>query len=441
MQYCLMMLILFYVGSSYYLGFFRNWQGGKPSITLQTILSQPVSYSVEIPGIGYYRSGTITAGNDVILNIPNSVEASSHNDQNKGIYLKTNSDKVTVTGQNDPNYHTSETFFALPTKSFAVEYVYYGVSVPRTSSSHSIVLIVGTENTTMMNLTVTQPVTVKVNDIAVSLTTGRQYSFVINKLQTVYIGSVEDLSGTKIVTNKPVSVFSGHQCANVNAGDCGYIIEQVPPTASWGRELYIAPLAPRRSYSIKVLAAYDSTNVDVYCNNAKRSYSINEGGFISRILSNQEYCVIYSTEQILVAQFGHGPGSSDRGDPMMTLVPAAICCSNAFAFSTIRNPHIYRSGYIYNHYVNIIVTAQYYQPDMIYLKSGGVTRSLSTQNWLSLRAENVIEAYAALVSVSEGAVEVVHSNASALLTVIVYGFSYYNGYGHPGGLSLQSGML
>ena len=36
-----------------------------------------------------------------------------------------------------------------------------------------------------------------------------QDSFIINKFQIVLISSPNELSGTKIVTNKPVAVFSG----------------------------------------------------------------------------------------------------------------------------------------------------------------------------------------------------------------------------------------
>ena len=407
-----------------------------------TTESQPVSYSIEIPGIRYYYKGTITANNENIVNLPSRVVVVSHDDQDKGIHLKTSSDRVIVVGRNAYNKgYSLDTFISTPSTSLYVEeYVYYSMSVPRWGRYYSSVLIVGTENNTMMKLTVTQSVTIKVDDTDTNLTSGRQYSFVINRLQTVYVRSLEDLTGTKIVTNKPVSVFSGHECARVPYGisACDHLIEQVPPTTLWGRVYYTAPLATRRSYTIKVLAAHNSTNVDIYCNGTRRSYTINGREYINITLVFQEYCVIKSDKEMLVVQFSHGGrDDSSGGDPMMTLVPATIHYSNDNIFSTVHNP--INSGY--THFVNIIVLAQYYQPDMIYLIAGGVNKSLDTQEWVPVNVNNVIEAYATKVTISDGVVEIIHTITSALIATIVYGFADDEGYGHPGGLSYSTGML
>jgi len=85
--------------------------------------------------------------------------------------------------------------------------------------------------------------------------------------------------------------------------------------------------------------------------------------------------------------------------------------------------------------------AQYYQPDMIYLIAGGVNKSLNTQEWVPVKVNNVTEAYATKVNISEGVVEIIHANTSALMTTIVYGFVNDEGYGHPGRLSYQSGTV
>ena len=410
-----------------------------------TTESQPVSYSIEIPGLGYYYSKTITANNEDIVNLPSSVEVSSPDDQDKGIYLQTSSERVTVIGQNVAAMRaTVDTFLALPIQyNCAPEYIYYGITVQeRRDNFNYSILIVGTENKTIMNLTVTQPVTIKVDDTDNDLTPDSQYSFVINRLQTVYVGSVEDLTGTKIVTSKPVSVFNGHQYD----GDNEYHIEQVPPTISWGRVHYTAPLATRRSYGIKVLAVYNSTNFDVYCIDTKRSYTINKGKFINMKFTHQDYCAMYSSKDVSIVQLALDSSDDklaynssiefgDLADSMMSLVPATHCYTNKLVFSTVHN----NKQKNYDHFVNIIVLAQYYQPDMIYLISGGVNKSLDTQEWVPVKVNNVTEAYAVTVSIPEGVAEIIHANISALMIAIVYGFGRLEGYGHPGGFAHHKG--
>ena len=150
----------------YYFGFNKNFNDGNPTVILTTTEIKPVSFYIEIPGISFYYNGTITANKDDTVVLPTSVEVLSHNDQDKGIFLETSSAKVTVIGQNlnNPSY-SGETFLTTPIKTLYVEkYTYYGISVTDRSHRNGSILIVGTENNTMMNLTVTQPVTIKVND-------------------------------------------------------------------------------------------------------------------------------------------------------------------------------------------------------------------------------------------------------------------------------------
>ena len=437
------LILYFYTANSeltdYYLGFLDNSATAIASILITTTDSDPVSYSIQVPGIGFYYNGTVTADNEAIVNLPSTVEVTSHNDQNKGIYLKTNSSNVTVIGQSFYS-GSHDTFLVLPVVKLPVTmYVYYGISVPRTvvfnSRFNSAILLVGTENNTNLNLTITQSVNISLGDTTYHLTPGRQYSFVINRLQTVYIESLQDLTGSKIVTNKPISVFSGHECGNVpyNIAFCDYAVEQIPPTILWGKIFYTAPLANRRSYTIKTLAAHNSTIIKIYCNNSAESYAINEGEFSNKTLQFQEYCAIKSNKNILVVQFSHGIRDDGNGEPMMMLVPAKKLYHNRFKFSTLRSGRI-------GHYVNIIVMTQYYQPDMIYLIAGNTTRSLETQQWVPVKVNNTIEAYATQVNISEGVVEIIHSNINAVMTTMGYGRAG-DFYGHPGGLKFSGSVL
>ena len=50
------------------------------------------------------------------------------------------------------------------------------------------------------------------------------------------IESDNDLTGTRITSSKPLSVFSGSDCVSVpqNIGHCNHLVEQVPLTVTWG---------------------------------------------------------------------------------------------------------------------------------------------------------------------------------------------------------------
>ena len=435
--------IVFKIGAAsneYYFGYYENFfPNGTVSVILTTTGSQSVNYSIQIPGIGYSNDGNIVPNAQSIITLPNGVKVSSYDDENKGVFLLTSSDQVTVVGQM-LRRGGSDTFLILPvTKLFAAEYLYYGMSVesPLTGPL-SAILIVGIKSNTTLNLTVSQQVTISVGGVVSNLTVGRSYSFVVNRLQTIFIASVNDMTGTKIITSDPVSVITGHQCANVPADVrfCDYLIEQTPPTILWGKVYYVTSLATRSRSTIKVLAAYDSTDVNVYCDNAKTSsYSLNQGKFFSYIIG-QVNCAIYASKEVLAAQFDHGFTDDDSpvGDPMMMLVPPTNQYFDSVVVSTIQS-----SSYDL-HFVNIIVLAQYYQPDMMYLFMGGVNTSLSSQEWIPIIVNNVSEAYVTQVNVQEGVVKISHNDTNALMTTMVYGFAQGESYGHPGRFYDITGM-
>ena len=431
--------------SDYYFGYFKNAGSNNLSILLISNELYPVPYSIDIPGIQYNSCRTLT--NETRINLPDSVIGARSNSE--GIYANIQSDKVTMIGQN-ANSENSDTFLVLPvpvsapnTINNTTEFVYYGVSVAVSVLAHyGRILIVGTtDNTTVYitnkNESIELEAQVGNNNDWISIT-GVIHHCVINRLQTVSIRSQADLTGTKIVTNREVSVFSGHQAGSVRGTHRSerhdHLIEQIPSTTFWGREYYVAPLATRSLYSIKIVAAHNFTSVAIYCNGSMEPLVetvINEGNYTIETLEHQRYCAIYSNNDILVVQFSHT--ENDEGGSMMVLVPATTHYLNRLDFSTIQQ----RSDN-YRHYINIIVMEQYYQPEMIYLKTGGNNESLQSKDLSPIRisVNDSHKAVAIQVNVSEGVVQIVHANSSALITAISYGFGGHAGYGHPAGLKL-----
>jgi len=84
------------------------------------------------------------------------------------------------------------------------------------------------------------------------------------------------------------------------------------------------------------------------------------------------------------------------------------------------------------------VLAQYYQPDIIYLISGGVNRSLDIYQCVPIMVNDTTKAYSVQVRISDDMAEVVHKDTDALLSQVVYGFRQRVGYGHPGGYKVKT---
>ena len=445
---CVFILSYYYLGSEFYIGFIPNF-GASPFIVILTNGEELSTYSVEAPVTGFYRNGAIIANVQNVINLPNSLTGPSYhfnndlnNEYKEGVYLQTSKRKVAIIGsyQHGVNF---DTFFAIPTVDLCLyEYTYFAVSVPANVRSDGSVVIVGTANQTMVNITVPVPADIKISNSAnwTSLEANRVYSYKIQRLQMVYIAALTtDLTGTRITSKKPFSLFSGHECAFVPSQTerCDNLMEQIPPTELWGTVYYFAPLSSRTSYTIKIISAEHSTTVEIYCNDIVSNYIINAGEFIEVTYNNQEFCGVYANQVVLVTQFSHGYNSDSQGDPMMTLIPSTSHYTNSITSST------FEISNCYNHYINTIVLAGYYQPEMISITStGGVSQSLDSLSWVPIMRNNVTEAYAAQVNIPHGVFEVTHANNSALITVIVYGFANclsndIEGYGHPGWLMDQ----
>ena len=406
-----------------------------------------INYSVEAPVTDFYQNGSITANILTSIRLPRNLSGPSYHWPNRvndaykeGIHLQTSGDEVTVIGSYVRAHF--DTFFVVPTVDLGLdEYTYYALSVSGHYSTDGSVVLVGITNQTMLNISVPVRALIKINNSVdwSSMFPGILYSYEIQGLETIYIATPGiDLTGIKVTTDKQISLFSGHECVvNEASRYCDILVEQIPPTRLWGRVYFFAPLAGWMSYKIKIVAAYDSTNIDIHCNNSVNSYTVNAGNFINVIYNNQEFCGVYASREVLVAQFSEYNDSQS----MMTLIPSTDHYTNSITSSTPNNYY----SLSYNHSINIIVLADYYQPEMISIAStGGVLDSLS---WVPIMRNNVTDAYAAQVSIPHGIFEVTHVNNSALMTLIVYGLAttadyifsdvFPEGYGHPGWLMGQ----
>ena len=455
------------------MGFFRNRFGRTsqqevidPVLWITTKESTPVNFNVSTV-FGLVTSDVATPGEITYVNISlglvvfDSSENSMTDSQFKGIHIKAEDNRrIVVFGQNE-EVASNDAYLALPIISRPVgsSYEYIAASIQGDSGTaqqakDSVVLIVGTENDTEIIL---EPSVLIVHPFAPSTTGGNfipgtsvQFRTVtIQRFQTFYLQvRGGDISGTRIIANKPISVFSGHECANIPSAipPCDMLIEQIVPIDTWGTEVVTIPLRTRSADIIKVFASHDSTTVNVTRTNISSgiimvtsdpSFTLNRNQFMELVIS--DYTLIQSNNSIGVFQFSRSYPTDGNiiSDPFMMWVPPCEQYRDSYAVApapfdpSIEGSITGRVAYV--NYTNIAVPAKYFNASMITVNNNPIN---SSEFSAIRRADNSIWGYGAQLPLDEGAQIIRHQDPNGALSVTLYGFSNQMSWGSTGGTGL-----
>ena len=87
------------------------------------------------------------------------------------------------------------------------------------------------------------------------------YARLFNPFDTLMLTDFEDLTGTIITSDKPLAVFTGHQCGNPDSeGICDHLVEQIPPHVTYGDMFLLAPFDARESGEIYRIGSVSDEN-------------------------------------------------------------------------------------------------------------------------------------------------------------------------------------
>ena len=400
--------------SEFFIAFFSNYPGIETviSLSISTPEPQPVNFTVDTMQ-GFSYSGVVYPGSLTSLVLPNSLHVTSSSDQNKGIHISTKEDKQIVVYGLSYQIFSSDAFLALPCNSLAVdEYEYYAVTAtPHNDNLPSYILLVGCEDDTTITVSST--------------------NFTLNRLETYLIESPNDQTGKKVVSNKPITFLTGDQCTNVptTAGSCDILIEQVPPTNTWGSSFLSASFLGRNSGDIyRVLSSEDSANVVVSCTTLPEPLSetlAQSGDFYEFEVPSDSFCSIESTKPVLVMEFGLGGTRDGVGDPFLLMIPPLEQYYNTYVLNVLEEFSL--------NSISVFVAPNHFQPEQIIL-DGAVVNASWTQVHCAL--SDMTCGYVARIPLQPGSHQLQHTNADGRIGVVAYGFNSANSYGYPGGLQV-----
>lgn len=297
-------------GTEFWITFPGNFDaGGVRQLYITAETNSVVNINVVNPA--FATTINVPAGTLATVNLPVSVEITSNGSvENKGIHI-TSDNPVTVYGMNQRDFST-DAYLALPVDAIGTDY--YVMSY--TSVILVQMTIVATEDNTAVTIIPTAT--------GGGFSAGVPGNVVLNKGQVFQLrASSGDYTGSKVMSDKPISVFGGNNCANVpvNTAYCDHLVQQITPTTAWGQSFVTVPLALRTGGDIfRIMAQAASTNVSI---NGIVVATLNAGQFYETSLASNSYNRITSDKPVLVGQFckGSTAGPGTIGDPFFALIP------------------------------------------------------------------------------------------------------------------------
>lgn len=398
-------------------------QAQKPADPLQLELfitsSENARGIIEIRGLGIRREFEVQAGRVISIPIDTAAQVrSSEKIEDLAVHIVAD-EPIAVYGLNR-RFQTTDTYLAHPVNVLGTSYRAMGYAWLQ-NDLLSQVAIIATEDETRVTVTPsarTQRGKPSGKPFDIKLNRGDVYQ-IIPKYDP---GTKSDLTGTLVESDKPIAVFSGHNCAYVpdpRVKACNLLVEQLPALRSWGRQFFVGTLAGRSSSVIRVLANQDSTLV--FENN--RLVAALQAGEFYENKNQTQHTMVTSNNPVLVAQFSKGfDNGDDVGDPMMIIVAPTEQFLSGYRFATpVRGS--------WHHYINLIVPTS--TVEALRLDGMPIDSRLFRPFGLSLYS-------IAQVEVSYGTHVIAGPEPFGLYS---YGFGYddaaYDAYGNGGGQSME----
>ena len=444
-------------GVDFYTGaFLFSYENELIVTTLSTV---QVQFTIET-GTGWNYTGNVSVDNPAIVELPyyTAVYYGQYSQRYKGIHVFCNVPiSVVIMFQRYLTYNAE--FLAYPYINFAIEqYKYYIASIDSCYRSNSQFLLVGNEDNTTITIVPTQMIEVPedpqyFDSSTITVRAGETYTFLLHTMETFLIESIDDLSGTAVVSNNPLTVISGHEKGiepqdqpwvdiltnhPLNKGvHCTSVAEQIPPTVTWGKQFLFVPF-PDIPYVIKIIASEGETTVKQTCNGTLDQiifFAFNGEWNLTYFENNsQVYCAIESDKPILVLQLvSEGQGRDLSLDTIykyihltLNILPPVEQYINAVTIVPLQTSNY---DYYDHHYIHITTT----NTTSILLDN-----KTYDWNWQSIHSDNGdIIGYGTVHEFDDNLPHVLrHTDVSAGFSVIVYGsyfddvFWYHYNYGY-----------
>ena len=333
-------------GTEFWVTFLNNFSQpvGSTEMTLKLIASsrQDASLTITNPQTGWSVSSAVSAHQMTEITIPHE-QGYTYQDgvvEQRGLKV-TSSAPISLYASNYVA-HTYDATIVLPVEALSNDYIIQIYENNLMSKEFGVVATADGTNLTITPHARTRDNKVKNVPFTVTLNAGETY-------QVMSADASNDFSGSRIVSDKPVAVFSGHVCINVPTGNpwCDHIVEQQTPVVLWGRQFAVTQTAGQAGDRVMITAAEDQTQVRV---NGALVATLNTGESYEWRLTDRSAWVETSQAAACYLYLEGARDNEMTGDPSMVHITPVEQRTKELTFAT------FQTDESRTHYANVVTT-------------------------------------------------------------------------------------
>ncbi|KAK9394606.1 IgGFc-binding protein-like [Crotalus adamanteus] len=388
-------------GKSFVTAFMQNHNPGQPGQKLELYISgYHLATNITVSTSNTILHKTISEGEIISIELPLSLQMEGSDKFNKTVLIEADQDISVISYNYLPK--TSDGTITYPIHQLGQ--LYYVVT-PTENINKEFAIIAHEDLTTVtIHLKGTVIYKSKVYPAGSIFVTG------LKAFEAIQLQSIEDLSGTRIESTKPVAVLSGHTCVTKFTA-CDHVVEQLLPVQSWGTTFIVPALPFQTQYDIAYVVSAENTLMRYQSSSKKESRTLVAGEVVQLEVLASQPLFIFADAGIQVLFFFTGAKrGNDYYDPFLMNIPATTCYCNSY--------HIYGMKNFTNH---AMIIAKSSESGRIKWEEHRIrwTKILSTEySW----AEEDVE-------IRDHTQSVEHENSP--FGLFIYGGGQSDGYGTP----------
>lgn len=425
---------------SFNVGFLRQRSStDSMKVILLTMSQTPVTFNISTAA-GFNYTGATTIESPATINVPSELQVREvgYDHRNLGIYV-TSDQPVSIVLVGYESTSPDSSYLALPCyEQPTQEYVYY---VVLTDTFYSQVLLVGCSDNTTITITPSQNLLLPqdpqlLNSSLINVAAGLNHTMKLHSLQTLLItAETVALSGTRIVSNRPLTLVGGHDCTRVpESNDCDAVATQIPPTLNWGTEFLLMPLYYHAGQQFKLIPSNNDTEVNITCTKYNNSTILSEGEVFTFDTEVAEFCHVtcnrscYITELSYNNSHEYSVSGTENGSALLMTVPPIFQYPNSVTFTSLSQTS--------ESFYSLAVPADCYFNGTIIINN-----ELTTLDWAPIYNTIGLVIGYGYNTTANGTYTISHSHPNGLIYVNSYGLDSNGSYGYLTGVSLNPSFM